>query len=83
MVESPLQRLDIVLYPSVLAISFVVMGPAEVVAQGTNATNATNASSTAGGAGGQMTIVMPAGSVDPNSATGYDPAPLLYLQVAQ
>ena len=60
-----------------MAISFVIIGPAEVLAQGTNATNATNASgTTAGGAGGQTTVVMPAGSVDPNSAKGYEPDPV-------
>ena len=63
----PIAKVGYSVVSVVLAISFVVMGPAEVVAQGTNA------SSTAEGAGGQMTIVMPAGSVDPNSATGYDP----------
>ena len=62
----------------VLTISFVMIGPAETIAQGTNATNATNASSTAAGgeAGGQTTVVMPAGSVDPNSQIGYDPDPV-------
>jgi plastocyanin len=61
----------------ILAISFVTIGPAAVLAQGTNATNATNASSTAaGGAGGQMTVVMPAGSLDPNSEKGYEPDPV-------
>ena len=59
-----------------LAIPFVIIGPAEVLAQGTNASNVTNASSTAGGAGDQVTVVMPAGSVDPNSAKGYDPDPV-------
>ena len=73
----PIAKVGYSVVSVVLAISFVVMGPAEVVAQGTNA------SSTAGGAGGQMTIVMPAGSVDPNSATGYDPTPLLYRQEVQ
>jgi plastocyanin len=56
-----------------LAISFVVLGPTEAIAQGTNATNAT---SPAGGAGGQTTVVMPAGSVDPNAGVGYDPDPV-------
>ena len=59
-----------------LAIPFVIIGPAEVLAQGTNASNVTNANSTAGGAGDQITVVMPAGSVDPNSAKGYDPDPV-------
>ena len=59
-----------------LAIPFVIIGPAEVLAQGTNASNVTNASSTGGGAGDQITVVMPAGSVDPNSAKGYDPDPV-------
>jgi plastocyanin len=59
-----------------LAIPFVIIGPAEVLAQGTNASNVTNASSTAGEAGDQITVVMPAGSVDPNSAKGYDPDPV-------
>jgi len=59
-----------------LAIPFVIIGPAEVLAQGTNASNVTNAGSTAGGAGDQVTVVMPAGSVDPNSAKGYDPDPV-------
>jgi plastocyanin len=58
----------------VLAISFVVIGPAEAIAQGTNATNAT--SPAAGGAGGQTTVVMPAGSLDPNAGVGYDPDPV-------
>ncbi len=58
----------------VLAISFVVLGPAEAIAQGTNATNAT--SPAAGGAGGQTTVVMPAGSMDPNAGIGYDPDPV-------
>jgi len=58
-----------------LAISFVVIGPGEILAQGTNATNATNASSTSGSAGGQTTVVMPAGSLDPNSEKGYEPDP--------
>ncbi|MGH9953116.1 MAG: cupredoxin domain-containing protein, partial [Nitrososphaeraceae archaeon] len=63
----------------VLAISFVMIAPVEALAQGTNATNATNATnttSTAGGAGGQTTVVMPAGSLDPNSAIGYEPDPV-------
>jgi plastocyanin len=61
----------------VMAISFVTIVPAEVLAQGSNATNATNASGTAaGGAGGQTTVVMPAGSLDPNSAKGYEPDPV-------
>ena len=59
-----------------LAIPFVIIGPAEVLAQGTNASNVTNASSTDGGAGDQVTVVMPAGSVDPNSAKWYDPDPV-------
>ena len=59
-----------------LAIPFVIIGPVEVLAQGTNASNVTNANSTAGGAGDQITVVMPAGSVDPNSAKGYDPDPV-------
>jgi plastocyanin len=59
----------------VLAISFVIIAPVEALAQGTNATNATNASSTAGGAGGQTTVVMPAGSLDPNTGKGYEPDP--------
>ena len=58
----------------VLAISFVVLGPAEAIAQGTNATNAT--SPAGGGAGGQTTVVMPAGSLDPNAGIGYDPDPV-------
>jgi plastocyanin len=58
----------------VLAISFVVLGPAEAIAQGTNATNAT--SPAAGGAGGETTVVMPAGSLDPNAGVGYDPDPV-------
>ena len=57
----------------VLAISFVVLGPAEAIAQGTNATNAT--SPAAGGAGGQTTVVMPVSSLDPNAGVGYDPDP--------
>lgn len=57
----------------VLAISFVVLGPAEAIAQGTNATNAT---SSAGGAEGQTTVLMPAGSLDPNAGVGYDPDPV-------
>jgi plastocyanin len=58
----------------VLAISFVVLGPAEAMAQGTNATNAT--SPAVGGAGGETTVVMPAGSLDPNAGVGYDPDPV-------
>jgi plastocyanin len=57
----------------VLAVSFVVLGPAEAIAQGSNATNAT---SPVGGAGGQTTVVMPAGSLDPNAGVGYDPDPV-------
>jgi plastocyanin len=72
----PIAKVGYSVVSVVLAISFVIIGPAEVLAQGTNATNATNASSTAGGAGGQMTVVMPAGSVDPNAATGYEPSSL-------
>lgn len=56
-----------------LAISFVIIGPSETLAQGTNATNA---SSTSGGGEGQVTVVMPAGSLDPNSAVGYEPDPV-------
>src|ERR687891_1839191 len=69
----PIAKVGYSVVSVVLAISFVIIGPAEVLAQGTNATNA---SSTAGGAGGQMTVVMPAGSVDPNAATGYEPSSL-------
>ena len=58
-----------------MAISFVVIGPAEVLAQGTNATNATNTTSTSGATGGETTVVMPAGSLDPNSEKGYEPDP--------
>ena len=39
-----------------LAISFVVLGPVEAIAQGTNATNTTSPG--AGGAGGQTTVVV-------------------------
>ncbi|MGH9975945.1 MAG: cupredoxin domain-containing protein [Nitrososphaeraceae archaeon] len=72
----PIVKVGYCVIAVLLAMSFVIVGPAEVLAQGTNATNATNASSTAGGAGGQTTVVMPAGSVDPNSATGYEPDPV-------
>lgn len=72
-VGKPIAKVGYSVVSVVLALSFVIIGPAEVLAQGTNATNA---SSTAGGAGGQMTVVMPAGSVDPNSATGYEPSSL-------
>ncbi|MPZ07799.1 MAG: hypothetical protein GEU26_15535 [Nitrososphaeraceae archaeon] len=57
----------------ILAISFVIVGPSEVLAQGTNVTNATGASASQGG---QTTVVMPAGSLDPNSEIGYDPDPV-------
>ena len=66
----PIAKVGYSIVSVVLAISFVIIGPAEALAQGTNA------SSTAGGAGGEMTIVMPAGSVDPNAATGYEPSSL-------
>ena len=58
---------------AVLAISFIVIGPTDTIAQDTNTTNATGAS---GGQGGQTTVVMPAGSLDPNSGVGYDPDPV-------
>ena len=54
--------------------SFVILGPGEAIAQGTNATNAT--SPAAGGAGGQTTVVMPVGSLDPNAGVGYEPDPV-------
>jgi plastocyanin len=60
----------------VLAISFVVLGPAEAIAQGTNVTNATSPAAGEGGTGGQTTVVMPAGSLDPNAGVGYDPEPV-------
>jgi plastocyanin len=60
----------------ILAISFVIIGPSEALAQGTNATNATNATGTSGAQVGQTTVVMPAGSLDPNSEIGYDPDPV-------
>ena len=58
---------------AILAISFIVLGPTDTKAQDTNTTNATGAS---GGADGQTTVVMPAGSLDPNSGIGYDPDPV-------
>jgi len=58
---------------AILAISFVIAAPSETIAQGTNTTNATAAG---GGQGGQTTVVMPAGSLDPNSGIGYDPDPV-------
>jgi len=60
----------------ILAVSFVIVGPSEALAQGTNTTNATNATGVSGGQGGQITVVMPAGSLDPNSEIGYDPDPV-------
>ena len=60
----------------ILPILFVIGGQSEVLAQGTNATNATNATGASGGQGGQTTVVMPAGSLDPNSDIGYDPDPV-------
>jgi hypothetical protein len=45
---------------TILAISFLVIGTPETIAQGTNATNATVA--TSGAQEGQTTVVMPAGS---------------------
>jgi plastocyanin len=56
-----------------LAISFVIIGPSETLAQGTNATNA---SSTSGGGEGQVTVVMPAGSAAATSGGGYEPDPV-------
>lgn len=58
---------------AILAISFIVVGPTDTMAQDTNATNATEPS---GGQVGQTTVVMPAGSLDPNSGVGYDPDPV-------
>jgi plastocyanin len=58
---------------AILAISFIVVGPTDTIAQDTNTTNATGAS---GGQGGQTIVVMPAGSVDHNSGVGYDPDPV-------
>lgn len=55
---------------TILAISFVMVGPSETIAQGTNTTDATAAG------GGQTIVVMPAGSLDPNSGIGYDPDPV-------
>lgn len=62
----------------VLAISFVIGGQSEALAQDTNATtaNATNATGASGGQGGQTTVVMLTGSVDPNTEAGYDPDPV-------
>jgi plastocyanin len=60
----------------ILAIFFVIVGPSEALAQGTNETNATNATGTSGAQVGQTTVVMPAGSLDPNSGIGYDPDPV-------
>jgi plastocyanin len=72
--RKPIAKMGYSIVFVVLAISFVALGPAEAIAQGTNATNAT--SPAAGGAGGQTTVVMPAGSMDPNAAIGYDPDPV-------
>lgn len=58
---------------AILAISFIVLGPTDAIAQDTNTTNTTGAS---GGEGDQTTVVMPAGSLDPNSGIGYDPDPV-------
>lgn len=62
----------------VLAISFAAGGLPEGIAHGTNATtaNATNVTGASGGQGGQTTVVMPAGSLDPNTGIGYDPDPV-------
>ena len=62
----------------VLAISFAIGGLSEGLAQGTNATtaNTTNVTGASGGQGGQTTVVMPAGSLDPNTGIGYDPDPV-------
>jgi plastocyanin len=70
----PVARLGYGVVFIVLAISFVLLGSAEAIAQGTNTTNAT--SPAGGGAGGQTTVVMPAGSLDPNAGVGYDPDPV-------
>jgi cytochrome c oxidase subunit 2 len=59
-----------------LAISFVIAGSSEALAQGTDNTNATNATGASGGLEGQTTVVMPAGSLDPNSEIGYEPDPV-------
>jgi cytochrome c oxidase subunit 2 len=62
----------------VLAVSFATGGLSEGLAQDTNATtaNATNVTGASGGQGGQTTVVMPAGSLDPNTGIGYDPDPV-------
>jgi plastocyanin len=57
-----------------LMISFVGIGPSEILAQGTNVTNTTGASG--GGGGGPVTVVMPAGSSAATSGAGYQPDPV-------
>lgn len=58
---------------ALLAMPLAGIGPSEALAQGNNTTNATSASGTGEG---QVTVVMPAGSLDPNSGTGYNPDPV-------
>jgi cytochrome c oxidase subunit 2 len=55
-----------------LTISFLGMGPPEILAQGTNTTNATNATTASGG----VTVVMPAGSAAATGGGGYEPDPV-------
>ena len=72
--EKPIAKMGYSVVFVVLAISFVFLGPAEAIAQDSNVTNAT--SPAAGGAGGQTTVVMPAGSMNPDAGIGYDPDPV-------
>jgi plastocyanin len=69
--ERPVSKMGYSVLFVVLAISFVVLGPAEAIAQGSNATDATSPA-----AGDATIVVMPAGSLDPNAGIGYDPDPV-------
>jgi plastocyanin len=56
-----------------LALSFVGIGPSEILAQGTNTTNATGAANATSAGGGATTVVMPLGSSASTSGAGFEP----------